>query len=69
MVTDQQVRRLFRLSNTEKTQEIAASKAGSIIVELNIPSFRLEQAKSNVQSLGSEPIQPPAASTDSPEAR
>jgi hypothetical protein len=28
MVTDQQVRRLFRLSNTEKTQEIAASKAG-----------------------------------------
>ena len=28
MVTDQQVRRLFRLTNTEKTQEIAASKAG-----------------------------------------
>src|SRR3954451_579302 len=28
MVTDQQIRRLFRLSNTEKTQEIAASKAG-----------------------------------------
>jgi hypothetical protein len=28
MVTDQQVRRLFKLSNTEKTQEIAASKAG-----------------------------------------
>jgi hypothetical protein len=28
MVTDQQVRRLFRLSNMEKTQEIAASKAG-----------------------------------------
>ena len=28
MVTDQQVRRLFRLSNTEKSQEIAASKAG-----------------------------------------
>jgi hypothetical protein len=27
MVTDQQVRRLFRLSNTEKTQENAASKA------------------------------------------
>ena len=33
----------------------------SIIVELNIPSFRLEQAKSNVQSLGSEPPPPPAA--------
>jgi len=28
MVTDQQVRRLFKLSNTEKTQEIAAAKAG-----------------------------------------
>jgi len=28
MVTDQQVRRLFKLSNTEKTQGIAASKAG-----------------------------------------
>ena len=28
MVTDQQVRRLIRLSNTEKTQEIAAWKAG-----------------------------------------
>jgi hypothetical protein len=28
MVTDQQIRRLLRLSNTEKTQEIAASKAG-----------------------------------------
>jgi hypothetical protein len=28
MVTDQQVRRLFRLSNTERTQEIAALKAG-----------------------------------------
>jgi DNA replication protein DnaC len=41
----------------------------SIIVELNIPSFRLEQAKSNVQSLGSEPAQPPAASADSPEAQ
>ncbi len=26
----------------------------SIIIELNIPSYRLEQAKSNVQSLGSE---------------
>ena len=25
----------------------------SIIIELNIPSFRLEQAKNNVQSLGS----------------
>src|SRR4051794_19578612 len=28
MVTDQQVRRLFKLSNTEETQEIAALKAG-----------------------------------------
>ena len=28
MVTDQQVRRLFRLLNTEKTQEMAALKAG-----------------------------------------
>jgi hypothetical protein len=28
MVTDQQIRRLFKLSNTEKTQELAASKAG-----------------------------------------
>jgi hypothetical protein len=28
MVTDQQVRRLFKLSNTEKSQEIAAAKAG-----------------------------------------
>lgn len=28
MVTDQQIRRLFKLSNTEETQEIAASKAG-----------------------------------------
>ena len=28
MVTDQQIRRLYKLSNTEKTQEIAAAKAG-----------------------------------------
>jgi hypothetical protein len=28
MVTDEQIRRLYKLSNTEKTQEIAASKAG-----------------------------------------
>ena len=28
MVTEQQIRRLLKLSNTEKTQEIAASKAG-----------------------------------------
>lgn len=28
MVTDQQIRRLFKLSNTEKTEEIAAAKAG-----------------------------------------
>jgi DNA replication protein DnaC len=41
----------------------------SIIVELNIPSFRLEQAKSNVQSLGSEAVQPPVTAADSPEAQ
>jgi len=28
MVTDQQIRRLYKLSNTEETQEIAATKAG-----------------------------------------
>lgn len=28
MVTDRQVRRLFALENTERTEEIAASKAG-----------------------------------------
>ena len=28
MVTDQQIRRLYKLSNTEETKEIAASKAG-----------------------------------------
>jgi hypothetical protein len=28
MVTDQQIRRLYKLSNTEETQEVAASKAG-----------------------------------------
>ena len=28
MVTDEQVRRLRKLSNTEKNQEIAAAKAG-----------------------------------------
>ena len=28
MVTDQQIRRLFKLSNTEKSQEMAAAKAG-----------------------------------------
>ena len=28
MVTDQQIRRLYKLSNTEDPQEIAASKAG-----------------------------------------
>src|ERR1700686_2758761 len=27
----------------------------SIIVELNIPSYRLEQAKKNIQALGQEP--------------
>src|SRR5438874_13030569 len=35
----------------------------SIIVELNIPSFRLEQAKSNAQSPGVETDQPPPAGT------
>ena len=38
----------------------------SIIVELNIPSFRLEQAKINVQSLGVDPDQPQPADTGSP---
>jgi DNA replication protein DnaC len=38
----------------------------SIIVELNIPSFRLEQAKSNAQSLGGDTDQPPLAGTGSP---
>ena len=38
----------------------------SIIVELNIPSFRLEQAKSNVQSSGDETEHPPPAVTGSP---
>jgi hypothetical protein len=28
MVTDQQIRRLYKLSKTEKTEEIAAAKAG-----------------------------------------
>jgi hypothetical protein len=28
MVTDQQIRRLYKLSNTEETQTIAAAKAG-----------------------------------------
>jgi hypothetical protein len=28
MVTDQQIRRLYKLSNTEETQKIAAAKAG-----------------------------------------
>jgi DNA replication protein DnaC len=41
----------------------------SIIVELNIPSFRLEQAKSNVQSLGVETDQPPPAPAGSPETQ
>lgn len=41
----------------------------SIILEFNIRSFRLKQAKSNVQSLGSEPPQPPAAGCDSPEVQ
>jgi DNA replication protein DnaC len=38
----------------------------SMIVELNIPSFRLEQAKSNLQSLGVETEQPPPAATGPP---
>src|SRR5207247_8211869 len=36
-----------------------------MIIELNIPLFRLEQAKSNVQSLASEPTRPPPTSADS----
>ena len=31
----------------------------SIIVELNIPSYRLEQARNNVQALGQEPAAAP----------
>jgi len=38
----------------------------SIIVELNIPSYRLEQAKGNAQSLGRETAEPPAASHGDP---
>jgi DNA replication protein DnaC len=33
----------------------------SIIVELNIPSYRLEQARKNVQALGQEPASTPAS--------
>jgi hypothetical protein len=33
----------------------------SIIVELNIPSYRLEQARNNVQSLGQDPVVAAAA--------
>jgi DNA replication protein DnaC len=33
----------------------------SIIVELNIPSYRLEQARKNVQALGQEPATTPAS--------
>ena len=32
----------------------------SIIVELNIPSYRLEQARNNVQALDQEPATAPA---------
>ena len=38
----------------------------SIIVELNIPSYRLEQAKGNAQSSGRETAEPPAASHGDP---
>jgi len=38
----------------------------SNIVELNIPGVRLEQAKSNVQSLRVETDEPPPADTASP---
>jgi IstB-like ATP binding protein len=31
----------------------------SVIVELNVPSYRLEQARNNVQALGQEPAAPP----------
>ena len=39
----------------------------SIIVELNIPSYRLEQARNNVQALGQEPATA-AASVNRPPA-
>ena len=41
----------------------------SIIVELNIPSFRLEQAKSNVESAGSDTTKPPAPGADCTEGQ
>ena len=41
MVTDEQVRRLRQLSNTEKNQEIAASKAG---MDPTTPRYKLIDA-------------------------
>ena len=39
----------------------------SIIIELNIPSYRLEHAKTNIQSLGADGKDVPAAAPDSRE--
>jgi DNA replication protein DnaC len=39
----------------------------SIIIELNIPSYRLEHAKTNIQSLGADGKDVPAAARDSGE--
>jgi DNA replication protein DnaC len=39
----------------------------SVIIELNIPSYRLEHAKTNIQSLGGDDKQAAAASPDSGE--
>jgi DNA replication protein DnaC len=39
----------------------------SIIIELNIPSYRLEHAKTNIQSLGADGKDVPAAAPDSGE--
>ena len=39
----------------------------SIIIELNIPSYRLEHAKTNIQSLGADGKEAPAAAPDSGE--
>jgi hypothetical protein len=39
----------------------------SIIIELNIPSYRLEHAKTNMQSLGADGKDVPTATPDSGE--
>ena len=39
----------------------------SIIIELNIPSYRLEHAKTNIQSLNADDKEPPAIIADSGE--